>query len=180
MVSAEAKLEERDGKPALRFERVLRHPQERVWDALTDPDRQFGWHPTPAAIELEVGGRVEYLEGGFAGPGSGEVTAVEPPRLLAYTWVGPDPDHLLWELRPHDEGCLLTLVHTFSERNSAANFGAGWHICLDSLPAALDGSTERPPAGQDQPRWQELNSGYERSFAIEPARAVNPADARRG
>jgi len=179
MATAEAKLEERDGKPALRFERVLRHPPERVWDALTDPDRQFGWHPTPAAIELEVGGRVECLEGGFAGSGSGEVTAVEPPRLLAYTWVGPDPDHLLWELRPHDEGCLLTLVHTFSERNSAANFGAGWHICLDSLPAALEGSTERPPAGQDEERWQQLNSGYERSFGIESAQAVNPSDARR-
>ena len=177
-MTTEAKLEERDGKPALRFERVLRHPPERVWDALTDPDRQFGWHRKPAAIELEVGGRVEYLEGGFAGPGTGEVTAVEPPRLLAYTWVGQDPDHLLWELRPHDEGCLLTLIHTFSERNSAANFGAGWHICLDSLPAALDGSSERPPAGQGQPRWQQLNAGYERGFGIEPARAVNPGDAR--
>ena len=47
-----------------------------------------------------------------------------PQRLLAYTWVGSDPDHLRWELRPHDDGCLLTLIHTFSERNSAADFGA--------------------------------------------------------
>jgi uncharacterized protein YndB with AHSA1/START domain len=171
-------LEEREGQPALRFERVLRHPPERVWDALTDPDRQFGWHPTPARFELEVGGRVEYLEGGFAGPGVGEVTAVEPPRLLAYTWVGSEPDQLRWELRPHDEGCLLTLAHTFSERNSAANFGAGWHICLDALPEALAGSTERPPAGQDQPRWRQLNAGYESRFGIAPAAAVNPGDAR--
>lgn len=168
-MTAEAKLEERDGRPALRFERVLRHPPKRVWDALIDPERQFGWHPTPAAIELVVGGRVEYLEGGFAGQSTGVVTALEPQRLLAYTWVGSDPDHLRWELRPHDDGCLLTLIHTFSERNSAADFGAGWHICLDALPAALEGSTERPPAGQDQPRWRQLNAGYERSFGIEPS-----------
>jgi uncharacterized protein YndB with AHSA1/START domain len=163
------RLEERDGRPALRFERVLAHPPERVWRALTDPGEQTAWHPTPARFELEVGGRVEYLEGGYvAGMAAGEVTACEPPRLLAYTWPtgGPAPHHLRWELAPHDDGCLLTLVQSLADRDGLIGFSAGWHICLDALGERLDGGRadgERPTANRhDQPPYPELNALYER------------------
>ncbi len=58
MPDKHATLEEVDGRPALRFERVLPHPPERVWTALTDTDEMFAWHPTPASFEPRVGGRV--------------------------------------------------------------------------------------------------------------------------
>lgn len=163
-------LREVDGRPELRFERVLRHPPERVWRALTDPEEQFSWHPTPARFELEPGGRVEYLEGGYVSEMvAGEVTACEPPRLLAYTWPTggePVPKHLRWELTPHDDGCLLTLTQSFDDRDLAVDYSAGWHLCLDALGERLDGERaigERPRANRhDEPPYPELTALYER------------------
>jgi uncharacterized protein YndB with AHSA1/START domain len=165
------KLEERDGHPALCFERVLAHQPERIWRALTDPTEQFAWHPTPARFELEVGGRVEYLEGGYRTEmGDGEVTACEPPRLLAYTWTtgDPVPKHLRWELAPHDDGCLLTLVQSFDDLGVAADYSTGWHICLDALAERLDGARadgERPTADRHElAPYPELKALYERLY----------------
>ena len=164
-------LREVDGQPVLRFERVLGHPPERVWRALTDPEEQFAWHPTPARFELEVGGRVDYLDGGYvAAMADGEVTACEPPRLLAYTWPagGSVPAHLRWELAPHDAGCLLTLVQGFDDRTAAAGYSAGWHICLDALAERLAGERERderPAANRhDEAPYPELIALYERLY----------------
>jgi uncharacterized protein YndB with AHSA1/START domain len=181
MPGAEAKLEEVDGRAALRFERALPHPPERVWRALTDVDEQGAWHPTPARIEPRVGGAVEWRTERFEHWEPGEVTAYEPPRLLAYTWSkeeSPDPDLLRWELRPHDEGCLLILVHSFGDRLKAARDGAGWHVCLDSLAASLDA---RDAQGVPSPRdgnWRELNAHYQEKFGISPEEAT-PVPERR-
>lgn len=179
MPGPEATLEEVDGRPALRFERLLRHAPERVWRALTEPAEQFAWHPTPARFEPRVGGRVEFEPGGrVADMPAGEVTAYEPPRLLGYTWLreGARPDHLLWELRPHDGGCLLILVHAIANPPRAASFGAGWHMCLDSLAAALDGDEPPPAPDPDTPRWRELNAGYAKRFGVAPGVTAPSSD----
>lgn len=169
MPGPNGRLEERDGSLLLSFERILRHPPERIWRALTDPTEQFGWHPTPARFELEVGGRVEYLEGGFrAEIDDGEVTACRPPRLLAYTWPVDDagPVYLRWELAPHDDGCLLTLVQSFDDRELAPDYSAGWHICLDAFGELVDGdraAEQRPTANRHElAPYPELRALYER------------------
>ena len=168
MTPGNGSLLEVDGRPALRFERPLQYPPERVWRSLTDPAEQAAWHPTPATIEPRVGGRVAF--GGEGSP-DGVVTDYDPPRLLAYTWGedGPEADHLRWELRPHDEGCLLVLVHSFEDRLKAARDGAGWHVCLDSLSVTLAGGD--PP---EESAWSELNDEYQRSFGISPEEATPP------
>jgi uncharacterized protein YndB with AHSA1/START domain len=172
MPAADATLEEVGGRPALRFERPLPHPPERVWQALTEVEEQFAWHPTPASFEPRAGGRVEWdPEGRVKGMAAGEVTDYDPPGLLAYTWSvdqGRAPDHLRWELRPHDDGCLLVLVHAFGDRLRAGSYGAGWHLCLESLAALLDRGERRGVYGPDNPRWQELNRGYRERFGISP------------
>ena len=63
-VSADAILQDRDGRSVLRFERALRQPPERVWSALVEPGEQRSWHPTPFEFEPAVGGAVTYLAGG--------------------------------------------------------------------------------------------------------------------
>jgi uncharacterized protein YndB with AHSA1/START domain len=177
MSSQEAVLEEVGGRPALRFERLLGHPPERVWSALTDPGEQHAWHPTPATLDPRPGGAVAFDTKGkgieFA---DGEVIQWDPPRLLAYTWGGggEDADLLRWELRPHDDGCLLVLVHSFGDRLKAARDGAGWHVCLDALAADLDG---KPKAAEPMPHestWGELNAAYQRKFGIAPEEATPP------
>ncbi|HEY7256601.1 MAG TPA: SRPBCC family protein [Solirubrobacterales bacterium] len=183
MPDKHAKLEEIEGRPALRLERLLNHPAERVWRALTDPEEQLAWHPTPAEFQPAVGGRATWVtETPFPDiMTEGQVTEWDPPRLLAYTWVteGEEPDHLRWELRPHDDGCLLILVHTFEDRLKAARDGAGWHVCLDALAAELDGLPDPREPDPDVPGpWSALNAEYQQRFGISSEEATPPPSRR--
>jgi uncharacterized protein YndB with AHSA1/START domain len=159
----------------LRFERLLAHPRERVWSALTDPAQLASWHPTPFEIDGEA---VRFLPSpGAPGFATGRLLALEKPALIAYTWGPPPPppqDELRWTLAAREGGCLLTLEHSFADRFKAARDGAGWHICLLALGALLDGgagpakgSARELPAG-----WSELNEDYQRRFGIAPEEAT--------
>jgi uncharacterized protein YndB with AHSA1/START domain len=50
---AEGTVEEIAGRYVLRFERRLRHPREKVWDALTRPERMRSWFGQ-GEIELDL------------------------------------------------------------------------------------------------------------------------------
>lgn len=174
---ADAVLEDRDGEVALRFERQLPYPPERVWTALTDPSELSAWHPTPFTLEPAAGGAVRYAAGaGLPEMPDGEVLEYDPPRVLAYTWF---EDRLRWELREHAAGCLLALTHSFGDCFKAARDGAGWHVCLWWLSRHLKGE----PSGRGEdvdgvPRgWRELNEEYLRRFDIPPEKATPPPTA---
>jgi uncharacterized protein YndB with AHSA1/START domain len=134
-------LQAKDGRSVLRMERWLKHPPEKVWKAMTEPERLAGWFPGKIVPELRQGGKVEFDFGG-----DGVVTDLDPPRLIAYTW---DTDHLRWELHPDGEGTRLVLLHTFDDRAGAASFGAGWHTCIVALDLALDGRAGTDPGVDD-------------------------------
>jgi uncharacterized protein YndB with AHSA1/START domain len=161
-----AVLLERDGRSVLRFERLLGHPRERVWRALTERDQLEAWHPTPFLFEPRPGGGVSFLPSpGVPEMGTGRVLACDEPSLLVHTW---GEDELRWTLEERGGDCLLTLEHSFADRFKAARDGAGWHICLIALSARLDdrevpakGGPERLPEG-----WSELNEEYLRRFGI--------------
>ena len=53
-----------DGRYVLRYERQLRHPPEKVWEALTEPEQIEAWWAR-AQLELAEGGhaRFEWLNG---------------------------------------------------------------------------------------------------------------------
>src|SRR5271168_827897 len=117
MPEEHAVLLERDGRSVLRFERALGHPPERVWRALTERQELEVWHPTPFLFEPAPGGSVTFL----ASPrvpdmGTGRVLECVAPSLLAYTW---GEDELRWTLEELEEGCLLTLEHSFDDRFKA-------------------------------------------------------------
>lgn len=104
---------------AVRLERLLPGPIERVWSYLTDSGKRGSWLAS-GEMELRVGGRVEHvfrnsqLTGHDDPPPAkyaqhagesrmqGRITACEPPRLLAYTWQGaPGEDsEVTFELTP--------------------------------------------------------------------------------
>jgi uncharacterized protein YndB with AHSA1/START domain len=150
-----AVLIERDGRCTLRFQRRLSHPPERVWRALTEHDMLAAWHPTPFHIEGES---IEFT------PSAG-IPDIAPGRVLAI--------ELCFTLQEQDDGCLLTLEHTFEDRFKAARDGAGWHLCLRALGSSLDGRAEASSEDDGLPNgWSELNTAYQRRFGIAPEQAT--------
>jgi uncharacterized protein YndB with AHSA1/START domain len=173
--AAEAVLQDHEGRAVLRFERMLPHPPERVWRALTDAGDLSRWHPTPPEFEPVTGGAVTFgSDERSPEMPDGEVTEYDPPRVLGHTW---GDDHLRWDIRPREDGSLLILTHTFDDRFKAARDAAGWHLCLDALSSLLDGAST-PPAGETAdelpPGWPELNRAYEQRFGIPSDKATPP------
>lgn len=133
------------------------------------PDELSNWHPTPFAIEPVVGGRVVYR--GDSKMPDGLVLAYQPPDLLAHTW---GEDELRWEVEAHEDGCILRLTHLFDDRFKAARDGAGWHMCLDALALALEGTANPQRGSEPSPPggWEALNSDYQQRFGISPEQAT--------
>lgn len=120
-------------RAALRFERRLDHPVERVWRAITEPDELLQWYPGVPEWDLELGERFG-SEGGAEA--TGRITELDPPHLLAYDWDG---EQFRFELRPDGDGCILVFTHVFADRAPGAQHAAGWEIYLCRLEVHLGG-----------------------------------------
>jgi len=128
--------------PVLRLERRYRHPPERLWRALTDPEELGHWFPSDEPLL---------------------VTERKEPRVLAGTWYGDD---VRFELRPDGDGCLLVFTHAFADRDTAARTAAGWDRCFARLDAALAGH----PLGEAESLelWPEVHEAYAEAFGVDP------------
>jgi uncharacterized protein YndB with AHSA1/START domain len=154
---------------SLIFVRDLRHPPEKVWAALTEPDQLREWAPYLADRNLGGTGDavLTMIDGDVAEELPITVRRSEPPTLLEYTWGG---DLLCWELAPTERGTRLTLRHTTAEnRAMVPTMAAGWHICLVVADRLLDGRPVGPIRGHDALNYgfQELSEGYSAKLGIE-------------
>src|ERR1700738_5387120 len=73
--------------------RELRHPPERVWQALIDPAHLREWAPFDADGSLgTVGAKVKLTTVGAPTPQVSEtrVTRADAPKVLEYNWGGFD------------------------------------------------------------------------------------------
>jgi uncharacterized protein YndB with AHSA1/START domain len=149
---------------ALRFVRQLRHKPAEVWAAFTDPAQRAAWFPDTMIGEFTPGARLRFVTGLESIPEfTGVVLAVEPERLLEFTW---GEDTLRFEIEPSDDGCTLTLRDSIAELGKAARDGAGWHVCLEQLAAALAGE---PSPGDGTERWTQVHPDYVAAFGPEAA-----------
>ena len=142
---------------AVRFERLYDATADELWSALTDPDQLPGWLAHASRFELEIGGEV-HLDFGDGDEVRGELRALEPGRVLEYTWTFPGERESVvrFEIEPREQGVHLVLDHRQLPRDMAVGYGAGWHAHLDMLGAALVGSTL-----DFMPRYEELRPAYE-------------------
>ena len=79
-------------------------------------------------------------------------------------------DILRFELRPDGGGTVLVFRDTITEVGKGARDTAGWHVCIDRLESALDGTS---PDGN--PDWKVLNDRYVEIFGPE-ASTKGPGD----
>lgn len=166
----DGQLEQLDGERwRLRFTRRLDHSVDVVWRAITEPDQLEAWFPDGIRGDWKVGATLTF--GPAQGPSfTGEVLVVDPPKALEFTW---GTDALRFTLEPDGDGCTLTLTDTIDEVGKAARDSAGWHVCLDNLEHALDGTS---PQWDDGQRWKELHPRYVDAFGPDAATIGPPAD----
>ncbi|MCW2541100.1 MAG: toxin [Frankiales bacterium] len=147
-----------DGRPAIQFEREYPYPTERVWSAITEPSELLSWFPSSVAIELKVGGSIQFSDDPNLESMTGTVLACEPPVHLAYTWGG---DQLHFQLASlPDDGCRLTLTNVLSAQDTAARNAAGWSVCLAELDKHLSGMASAGPHSDDAEPFQPYYDAY--------------------
>ena len=119
------------------FHRHLRAPVERVWAALTVPERLANWF-AEAVVDLRVGGTLS-LNWNGENQGDMRITVCDPPRSFAWVWeIGGHDTLVRFDLKPEAGGCELTLTHS-GVPAAGRGVRAGWHAHLEGLPAAVEG-----------------------------------------
>jgi uncharacterized protein YndB with AHSA1/START domain len=141
--------------------RELRHPPERVWQALTDPAHLREWAPFNTDGSLGTVGTVKLTWAGTAQTTETRVTRADAFRVLEY-------NDMRWELEPHGGGTRLTLWHSIDRRFISWG-AAGWHICFDVLDHLLNGTPlGRIVSGEAMKfGWQRLVAEYAMQFGVE-------------
>ena len=147
---------------AVRFERLLPGPVERVWSYLTESEKRGQWLAS-GAFDLRVGGRTEMLfkhsdltdetppevyrnvhENGVRSTGT--ITRYEPPRIIAFTWGGCDESEseVEFELVPKGGKVLLVLTHRkLASKAEMTSVSGGSHMHLGLLDGVLSGNPRR-------------------------------------
>ena len=129
----------------VRFERLYYKPIEKVFAALTVPERLAAWL---GAVEIEprAVGRFVLV---FADPPyrlEGEVSAYQSPALFEFTWPekpGATPSLVRFALTAEGPATRLVLTQTFIAKGDLPGVAAGWHEHLERLELAVDGVTTR-------------------------------------
>jgi uncharacterized protein YndB with AHSA1/START domain len=122
------------------FHRRYAKPIEKVWAAITTPERLADWL-ADAEVEPRAGGKFRLGWNGDHGM-EGRVVAYEEPRLFAWTWELDGRETVVrFELEPDGDGCRLTLTHSGLSPKAGRGAGvrAGWHAHLDGIPDAIEG-----------------------------------------
>ncbi|WP_077346411.1 SRPBCC family protein [Algoriphagus sp. A40] len=130
------------------FERILNHPIERVWDAISNPEQLKYWF-TDIDFEAIPGSRITFkFRDKDHTESYGEVVSMDPPHRFVWTWEG---ELGVWELVSKDEfSTKLTFSYSKISGDYAVNVSTGFHDLLDLLVLRLDGSDAIYPFGAEE------------------------------
>jgi uncharacterized protein YndB with AHSA1/START domain len=142
---------------AVRIQRRLPGPVERVWAFLTESDLRRRWLAA-GEMRLEVGAPFELVwrnDELTDPPGKrpenmgveirmqSRILELDPPRRLAFAWS--DGAEVTMELEPAGGETLLTVTHRrLPDRPTLLGVSAGWHAHLDVLEARIRGAEPAP------------------------------------
>ncbi|MGW6604148.1 SRPBCC family protein [Streptomyces sp. NPDC055036] len=135
------------GPKVIRCDQFIAHPPATVWRALTDPELHARWWAA-GDVRPVVGHRFT-LDMGQWGQQSCEVLAVEPERLLRYSFApGTLDSTITWQLHPEGTGTRLFLEHAGFDldsplgRTAFEGMGRGWPGLLRRVEPALAAATQ--------------------------------------
>ncbi|MEO3752142.1 SRPBCC domain-containing protein [Streptomyces sp. B6B3] len=126
----------------IRCDQFIPHPPAAVWRALTEPDPHARWWAA-GDVRPVVGHRFT-LDMGSWGDQQCEVLAVEPGRLLRYSFAPGSLDSTItWRLEAERTGTRLFLEHAGFDLDSPLGraayegMGRGWPGALRRVDHAL-------------------------------------------
>ncbi|CAG9269668.1 SRPBCC family protein [Paraburkholderia unamae] len=126
----------------IQLTRFIPHAPAKVWAALTDPAIHARWWAA-GDVRAVLGHRFT-LDMGQWGLQPCEVVAVEPERLLSYSFApGTLNTTITWRLAAEGEGTRLSLEHRGFDLDSPLGKAAfhgmsgGWPGVIDRLEAVL-------------------------------------------
>ncbi len=120
------------------FRRRYAKPIEKVWAAITVPERIADWL-AEAEIEMRVGGAIRLNWNKGTNRMEGRVVALDPPNTFAWTWTLDGRESVVrFDLKAEGDGCWLTLTHSGVDTRSGG-VRAGWHSHLEGIPDAIEG-----------------------------------------
>lgn len=167
---------------AVRFERILPGPIERVWEYLTVPEKRSLWL-AGGEMELHVGGRVtlefhnatlapkgepvpDWLQP-YTGPltNPGRITQINKPYLLGFTWGdagdGSPASEVVFELKAQGSSVLMALTHRrLTSNTEGLMVSCGWHVHTGVLVAVLNGDP-KPSYWQ---KFDQVRKHYDQQF----------------
>ena len=145
----------RSASDAIRLERTLDAPVDKVWRYLTEAELRREWFMggtdarADGEFELLVDhdnlsdDEVPYPESYAASKGatwSEKVIRFEPPRLLTTTFQGGKNGTVTYELFAEGDRTRLVLTHSgITSGTGAQDFGSGWNSHLTVLQEKLAG-----------------------------------------
>jgi uncharacterized protein YndB with AHSA1/START domain len=154
----------------LKIQRLLPGPVERIWAYLTQSELRRRWLAA-GDMQLKIGAPFELVwrndeltdPPGRRPPSFPEelrmqcrITALDPPRRLAFAWQGSGD--VSFELEPRGDKVLLTVIHRrLPDRPTKLKVGAGWHMHLDLLVARM--TRQEPEPFWDG--WSRLKGEYD-------------------
>jgi uncharacterized protein YndB with AHSA1/START domain len=132
---------ERAQTESISFEFDLRHPPEKVWRALTDPELLAEWLLPVVDLALEPGAAFTFKaqpQPGWDGIVDCRFLEMEAHRQLSYTWVVGDPGSefsidtvVTFTLTPTASGTRLSIVQSGFRPDQKRNVGGaryGWRM----------------------------------------------------
>jgi uncharacterized protein YndB with AHSA1/START domain len=129
----------------LKIKRTLNAPPAEVYRAFTNSSALREWFCNAATTDAHKGGRfyVWWNSGYYA---SGEFTALEPGRKVAFTWRGrgePEATRVQVSLAAKNDATAVTVSHAGvgSGKKWAATLGEfqrGWEVALENLQSVLE------------------------------------------
>jgi uncharacterized protein YndB with AHSA1/START domain len=127
----------------------IRAPQQKVWDALTQPDfqRQY-WFGMHIESDFKAGSpwKLAFVDGRIAD--EGEVLESDPPRRLVISWrhqmrpelTAEGAARASFDIEPAEGSVKLTVIHEIDRADSRLieAVSGGWPSILSSLKSLLE------------------------------------------